>query len=170
MKHQSNESLAELEKLLVKEFRTLQQLAETTREEREVMPGKSITKITSVVERKELALDQLALMLDKRRLLIQQISCADGITNDNLSMQNLLPFLNQEDHERLANLVDGINCLVAEIRDMNYGNLALTNSLLMFVQSAQAMMLSSLQKQIDYRPTAAQGSGAIGFPSYDQRI
>ena len=146
----------------MKEFRTLQQLAETTREEREVMPGKSITKINSLVERKELALDQLSLMLDRRRLLIQQISCVAGITNDNLSIQDLLPFLRHEDQERMANLVDGINCLVTDIRDMNYGNIALANSLLAFVQSAQSMMISSLQKQIDYRPTAAaQDSGRL---------
>lgn len=171
MKNQSRQQFAELEKLLVREFRSLQQLAAVTSSEREVMPGKKIEAINHLVEEKEQILDQLNLLLDKRRQVIQQLCCTLGVPNESSSLQELLPYLSADEQERLTHLIDGINSLVSEVRDMNYGNIALANSLLTFIQSAQALMISSLQKQIDYRPNSGPlPPSVLGPAGFDQRV
>jgi flagellar biosynthesis/type III secretory pathway chaperone len=172
MKNQVAGQLVELEDLLVKEFRALQQLADVTREEREVMPGKGFDAITNLAEQKEIILDQLNLMIDKRRQVIQQTSSLLGVVNENSSLKDLLLVIDAENQERLYNLTDAINSLVSEIRDMNYGNIAMANSMVGFIQSVQAMMISSLQKQIDYRPTNKLKAAAapISTASFDQRV
>jgi flagellar biosynthesis/type III secretory pathway chaperone len=155
MANQTTEIIAKLEKLLVNQFRKLQELINITRQERETLPSNDANAIMQLVETKETILDQLSLMEDSRKMYIHELSSVLDVQIKNFSLNELLPHLGADDAARLSRLNDGIASLVSQARDLNYGNKVLAVSMVDWLHSAQAFLLNFAQTQIDYRPAAA---------------
>jgi flagellar biosynthesis/type III secretory pathway chaperone len=160
-----------LEGVLVKEFRMLQALVEITREEREILPKNDVTNTMRLVEEKEALLDQLVLLEDTRRMRIQELAQALSIQSDNSSLKQLLPHIDPEDAERLERLSDGIISLVRQVRDLNLGNRALAASMVDWLQSARAFLMSFTQVEAGYRPPGVtQPVELNGLWNLDHRV
>jgi flagellar biosynthesis/type III secretory pathway chaperone len=138
--------------VLVKEFRLLQALVEITREEREILPKNDMTNTMRLVEEKEAMLDQLVLLEDTRRMRSQELAQALNIQSESSSLKQILPHMEKEDSERLGRLSEGIISLVRQLRDLNLGNRALAASMVDWLQSARAFLMSFTQVEASYRP------------------
>ena len=159
-------TLAGLENLLVKQFRTLQDLVVITKKEREILPNNDMDALMCVVEEKEALLDQLGLLEDARRKAIQDLEQALGIQSENTSLLEILPHLEKAQSLRFSRLHDGITTLVAQARDLNYGNQALAASMSDWLRAAQNFLISLAQPDTGYRQAVRvpvlEGGGSWG--------
>lgn len=151
-------SLMDLEQLLVKQFRLLQQLVETSKVEREAMlgDGKTVMRLT---EDKEVLLDQLNMVEEERRVVVQSMAEALRIPEKPCSVRTLISRLGREEAERLSRLMDGINILVSHARDLNQSNQALAHVKLDLIRSTQAFLISLTAPDVDYRPAIIAPAG-----------
>ena len=146
--------LMELEHLLVKQFRTLQELLEVSQKERaQLLSGDE--KIMRVVEDKEVLLDQLGLIDDSRRKVVQDLSLALKIQSDSGSVGSLLPHLGRDDANRVGRLAEGIVTLAGQTRELNQENQALAIIKLDWIKAAQSVFFGILEPDIDYRPVSS---------------
>ncbi len=145
-------TLAGLENLLVKQFRTLQDLVVVTKKEREILPKNDMEALMCVVEEKEALLDQLGLLDDARRKTIQDLEYELGIQNESSTLEDIFPYLDQSQANRISRLRDGVTTLVAQARDLNYGNQALANSMVDWLHAAQKFMIDLAQPETNYHP------------------
>jgi flagellar biosynthesis/type III secretory pathway chaperone len=145
-------ALHELERTLVKQFRTLQRLVEITRAERASLLEDGVDALQTNVEEKEAILDQLILIEDRRRMLLQEIALQQGLRSESLSIQDLLPCLEKAQSIPLERLSEGITTLVSSIRDLNYGNQALAASRLDWLKSLQSYLVAVSLPDSGYRP------------------
>ena len=144
--------LMELEHLLVREFRALQELLETSQKERTCLLSKD-NKLMRVVEDKEVLLDQLGIMEDSRRKAVQDISLALKIQSDSSgSVGSLLPYLNAADANRIGRLAEGVVTLAGQTRELNEENHALALVKLDWLKAAQSVFIGMLDPEVDYRP------------------
>ncbi len=148
-------TLAGLENLMVKQFRTLQDLVVVTKKEREILPQNDTDALMCVVEEKEALLDQLGLLDDARRKTLHDIELELGIQNENSSLEAIFPYLDKTQATRISRLRDGVSTLVAQARDLNYGNQALASSMVDWLHAAQKFMIDAAQPEISYRPPHA---------------
>jgi len=159
-------TLAGLENLLVKQFRTLQDLVTVTKKEREILPKNDMDALMCIVEEKEALLDQLGLLDDARRKAIQDIELGLGIQCEVSSLEEILPYLEKAQALRLSRLRDGITTLVAQARDLNYGNQALAMSMTDWLRAAQNFLIGLAQPDIGYRKAVRvpvlEGGGSWG--------
>ena len=159
-------TLAGLENLLVKQFRTLQDLISVTKKEREILPKNDMDALMCVVEEKEALLDQLGLLDDARRKTIHDLEVSMGIKTDSSSLGELLSHLDKNQAVRISRLQEGITTLVAQARDLNYGNQALAASMVDWLRAAQNFLIGLAQPDIGYRPQARvpvlEGGGSWG--------
>ena len=146
------ESLAAFEDLLVQEFRTLQNLINLTRDERQLISKRDVSALMQVVEQKESVLDQFNLMEDTRRNLIREISLSGGFSTQTNSLAEILPHLDPPIAARLGRLNDGISILANQARDLNHGNKVMATSILEWLSSTQAFLFRTVQPEINYRP------------------
>ena len=150
----TQELLISLEDLLVQEFRTLQELISVTKKEREVLSKNDTISLMRLVEEKEAVLDQIGLMEDNRHMVLQELAVAFGKKTQSYSLKEILPLLSATEAGRLDRLSDGILTLVAQAKDLNYGNRALAISMTAWLQSAQNFLLNISHPQVFYNPTA----------------
>jgi flagellar biosynthesis/type III secretory pathway chaperone len=156
------ESLAALEDLLVQEFRTLQTLVDLTKHERALIGQKDTVALMQAVEQKESVLDQFNLMEDTRRSLAREISLGFGVTTQTTSLSELLPFLEAPMAARVGRLMEGINILAGQARDLNQGNRVMANCVLEWLGATQAFLYRSIQPEIGYHhPLAAKQLDAV---------
>ncbi|MDR3578320.1 MAG: flagellar protein FlgN [Anaerolineaceae bacterium] len=145
------ENLMELESILVKQFRSLQELIEKTRFERKLLLTGD-DALMRVVEDKEALLDQLGLIEDNRRKLVQNLSLAKGIQTETTSINELLPYLQEDIAERFSRLVEGITTLAFQARDLNRANQAISTTKLEWLKATQSFLIRIAQPEIGYRP------------------
>lgn len=159
-------TLAGLENLLVKQFRTLQDLILVTKKEREILPNNDMDALMCIVEEKESLLDHLGLLDDARRKAIQDLEMELGIKSETSNLDEILPHLDKGQALRLARLRDGITTLVAQARDLNYGNQALATSMADWLRAAQNFLIGLAQPDIGYRQAVRvpvlEGGGSWG--------
>lgn len=141
-----------LEEHLVQEFREMQDLVEITRKERTYFPMGNINELMVVVESKEAMLDQLTLLEEKRRTVIQELGQELGIQMESSSLKEILPWIDAPTAGRLNRLSEGISMLVGQARDLNYGNRAMASTALDCVEATRAFIFSFYQKQLAYSP------------------
>lgn len=146
------EDLNNLENLLVRQFRSIETMIELTRKEREEMLSGKTDQLMQIVEDKEALLDQLGLLEDGRRDLIQRLALSFQVRSDTTSIKDLLPYLSAEESQRIIRMEEGISALAARARELNHGNQALAFSNMDWLQQAQAFMISLAQPEIGYRP------------------
>lgn len=159
-------TLAGLETILVNQFRSMQELIVVTKREREILSKNDMEALMCVVEEKEALLDQLGLMEDSRRKTIHDLELGMGIQSETSSLEDLLAHIEPDQAGRLSRLRDGITTLVAQARDLNYGNQALATSMIDWLQSAQSFMIGLAQPNFSYRPQdrvpVLEGGGSWG--------
>ena len=85
-------NILELENLLVKQLRALQEFVELTRREREALLDNR-RELMGLVEDKEALLDKIGLAEDSRRKIIQELAVALELQNGDTSIKELLPHL-----------------------------------------------------------------------------
>ena len=142
----------DLEETLVKQFRTVQKLLEITMKERANLLKEAGTAILTVVEEKEAVLDQLSLIEDNRRRLVQEIALDLNLHSEITSINELLPYLEPIGFLAVRRLSEGISTLVIQVRDLNYGNLALAQSRIDWMQSLQSFLVSVSLPEAGYLP------------------
>lgn len=147
--------LKNLEDLLVKQFRMLQNLIELTKKERQRMLENDGGKVMQVVEEKEAVLDQLSLLEDARRKFVQSLALQVNLQSEQTSVGELLPFLPSTSSERIFRLSEGITTLVNQARDFSYGNQALAYSRLEWMKALQGFIVQTISLDNDYRPAGA---------------
>ncbi|GAP07900.1 MAG TPA: flagellar protein FlgN [Anaerolinea thermolimosa] len=159
-------NVMELEQTLVRQFRVLQNLIEVTHKEREAILNQQ-DSLMRLVEEKEVLLDQLGILEDDRRHLVQEISLGLQPGCDADSLKDLLPHLPKEHAMRIERLVEGITTLAGESRELNSANHALALVRLDWVKAAQWFLAGSVQPEVDYRPPgnapALKDSGGWGI-------
>jgi flagellar biosynthesis/type III secretory pathway chaperone len=158
--------LEQLEQILVKQFRMLQKLADVTKDERASLLSGAVDQIVAFVEKKEAILDQLSLIEDSRRMVVQELALHYQLQTENLSIANLLPLVGQAQAIPLKRLSEGINSLVLHVRDLTYGNQALATYKIDWMHSLQAFLVAASIPEPGYGPPAsgkpAEGSAAFG--------
>jgi flagellar biosynthesis/type III secretory pathway chaperone len=147
----------ELEHLLVRQFRTLQELLESTQKERVLLLNGTGTDVMRVVEDKEVLLDQLGILEDSRRRVVEDIAVALKVQSEAGSVGSLLPHLGRDESSRIGRLAEGIINLAGQTREMNQQNKALAVVKLDWIRAAQVTLIGLSQPEGDYRP-------AIGGP------
>ena len=76
--------LTVVEDYLVQEFRLMQNLIEITKQERTFFPTGKADELMSVVENKESILDQLTLLEEKRRTVVQELGRGDACSIEDI--------------------------------------------------------------------------------------
>ncbi len=146
--------LMELEHTLVRQFRVLQSLIDATQKERQAILNGEDT-VMRLVEEKEVILDQLGVIEDQRRRLVQQVSLALPLQGQADTIQALLPHLKQEQSTRIDRLAEGITTLASQAREQNRSNHALALVRLDWLKATQSLLIGMVQTDPDYRPPGA---------------
>jgi flagellar biosynthesis/type III secretory pathway chaperone len=154
------EHLNTLEDLLVKEFRASQNLLDLTRSERAALSANDVIQLVSIVERKEILLDELGRLDDSRRMSTQEAGSVLGIKKNPPSVADVLTYVDRTTAGRLGHLREGILTLMDQVRDLTYGNRALAASALQRCEAVQAFIISSYQTPSGYRPPSVALPGA----------
>jgi flagellar biosynthesis/type III secretory pathway chaperone len=134
--------IIELQDILVKQFRTLQELIKVTQAEREALAQRGADSVLTVVEEKEAVLDQLSLIEDERRRILQDISLQVDLPGLETNVKELLPHLDTVERGRIERITEGIQSLLIQARDLNYGNQALAFSRLDWMNALQSFLVS----------------------------
>jgi flagellar biosynthesis/type III secretory pathway chaperone len=158
--------LTVLEDYLVQEFRLMQNLIEITKKERTYFPTGKADELMSVVESKEAVLDQLTLLEEKRKTVIQELGRELGMQLKSSSLSEILPWIDSSTAGRLNRLSEGISMLVGQARDLNYGNRAMATTALEWVESTKAFIFGFYQKQFSYSPPGSMNPSMEQAPAW----
>ena len=142
----------ELEEVLVRQFRVLQEMIALTKKERSFLLSDP-DLVIQVVEDKEVLLDSMSLMEDKCRKVVQELSLAVALHSENTSIRDLLPFFKPEDAGRIRNLSEGITSLASQARELNRANQAIAFTKLEWLKATQEFLISIFQPDTGYRAT-----------------
>ncbi len=143
-----NKNKLELEKVLVRQFRLLQEMLALSKKERDSLLNEP-DFILKIVEDKEALLDRMSVMEDHCRKIVQDISLALELHSQDTSIQALLPHFQSEDTNRIRNLSEGISSLASQVRELNRANQALALSRLDWLKATQAFLISIFQPESD---------------------
>ncbi len=150
-------NVLELENLLVKQLRALQDFLDLTRREREALLNNQ-KELMGLVEDKEALLDKLSLVEDQRRKIVQELAVALGLQNGDTSIRELLPHIPDRESIRINHLSEGITTLAVQAKEMNQANQALVCVRMDWLHAAQSFLLSLAQPEASYRPPAQPAS------------
>lgn len=139
-----------LEETLVRQFRVLQEMIELTRKERASLLSDP-DLVLRVVEDKEALLDNLGVLEDRCRKIVQELSLAVELRSEDTSIQALLPYLRPEEAYRIKNLSEGISGLASQARELTRANQALALSKLEWLKATQSFLISIFQPDSGYR-------------------
>ncbi len=140
----------ELEQTLVTLFRTLQDLLALSKRERISLLNEP-EQILQIVEDKEVLLDRISVQEDKCREVVQELSLALDIHQEDTSIQSLLPFLKAEDASRIKNLSDGIQSLAIQTRELSHASQAIAVTKLDWLKATQSFLIDMFQPEAGYR-------------------
>jgi flagellar biosynthesis/type III secretory pathway chaperone len=138
----------ELEQVLVRQFRLLQEMFALSKKERDSLLNQP-DFILKIVEDKEALLDRMSVMEDHCRKIVQELSLALEVHSEATSIQDLLPHFKTEDTSRIRNLSEGISSLASQVRELNRANQALALSRLEWLKATQAFLISIFQPESD---------------------
>lgn len=157
MKTQSQRSalVTELEQVMVRQFRTLQQILEETQAERKNLLKNDADTLVKNAETKEALLDQLSLMEDRFRMLVQELALAQDLHTVNTALYEVLPTLPEEDQRRIRNLSEGMHALAHQARSMNDGNQALVLANMEWIRASQVFLLDMTLADPTYSPSGS---------------
>jgi len=144
------EDRLELEEVLVRQFRALQEMIALTKKERTYLLSEP-ELIIQIVEDKEVLLDSMSLMEDKCRKIVQELSLDLSLRSENTSIRDLLPYLKPEDASRIKNLSEGITSLASQARELNRANQAIAYTKLEWLKATQEFLISIFQPDTGYR-------------------
>jgi hypothetical protein len=140
-----------LEQLMVSQFRLLQKLIEITQKERNALINDN-QLVMQMCEEKEILLDQLGMVDDERRKVVNDLAMQLNIAGDFCTVHDLLPHLNPEFGGRLFRIAEGISTLVIQAKELNEANQMLTHVKIDLVKATQSFLISLAQPEINYRP------------------
>ena len=140
----------ELEQTLVTLFRTLQDLLALSKRERISLLNEP-EQILQIVEDKEVLLDRISVQEDKCREVVQELSLALDIHQEDTSIQSHLPFLKAEDASRIKNLSDGIQSLAIQTRELSHASQAIAVTKLDWLKATQSFLIDMFQPEAGYR-------------------
>jgi flagellar biosynthesis/type III secretory pathway chaperone len=146
-------NLTTLEELLVKEFSNCQSLHALTKEERMALSKNDVKTLSTLIEDKEILLDELGQIEDERRMIVQKLAEGLGLRSQSPTVADIVRAVNPEVASRLSHLREGITALAGNIRDMTSGNQALAASALERVDAMQAFLLDLLRPSLTYHPS-----------------
>ena len=146
----------ELEEVLVRQFRALQEMIVLTKKERSYLLSEP-EKITQVVEDKEVLLDSMSLMEDNCRRIVQDLAIGFALQSENTSIRELLPCFKPEDASRIRNLSEGITSLARQARELNRANQAIAYTKLDWLKATQEFLISVFQPETGYRSPMGGG-------------
>jgi flagellar biosynthesis/type III secretory pathway chaperone len=150
------ENRLELEQVLVRQFRLLQEMFTLSKKERDSLLYEP-DFILKIVEDKEALLDRMSVMEDNCRKIVQEFSLGLELHSEGTSIEALLPHFQSEDTSRIRNLSEGISSLAGQVRELNRANQALALSKLEWLKATQAFLISIFQPESD--AYSAQKSG-----------
>jgi len=136
----------ELEKVLVRQFRLLQEMLALSKKERDSLLNQP-DFILEMVEDKEALLDRMSMMEDHCRKVVQEFSLALELHSQDTSIKELLSHFPPEDTSRIRSLAEGISSLASEVRELNRANQALALSRLEWLKATQAFLISIFQPE-----------------------
>jgi flagellar biosynthesis/type III secretory pathway chaperone len=166
----THELQGSLEDLLVREFRACQTLCAFTKEERAALTRDDVTQLAELVEKKEALLDEIGLVEESRRTVIQELASEAGAPERCGTLAELLPILDPAIAGRLGRLREGILALSGEVRDLTSGNLALASTAMERIDAVQSFLLSLCQPQINYQPPGAMAQTSPAAWNVDRGI
>jgi flagellar biosynthesis/type III secretory pathway chaperone len=140
----------ELEEVLVRQFRSLQELIALTKKERVSLLNEP-ELVPQIVEDKEVLLDSMGLLEDKCRKIVQELNLDVSLQTENTSIRELLPFFRPEDANRIKNLSEGIISLAGQARELNRANQAIAATKLEWLKATQEFLISLFQPDTGYR-------------------
>jgi hypothetical protein len=140
----------ELEQVLVRQFRLLQEMLALSKKERDSLLNDP-DLVLQIVEDKEALLDSMSIMEDNCRKIVQELYLALELHSDETSIQALLPYFKSEDASRIKNLSEGISGLASQARELNRANQALALSKLELLKATQSFLISIFQPDSGYR-------------------
>jgi hypothetical protein len=140
----------ELEQALVHEFKLLKDLITLTKWERSKLLNDPDAVLT-IVEEKEAMLDEMALMEDQCRRVVQELSLYLNVHSPETSIQALLPFFEPEDAKRVKSLSEGISNLACQARELNRANQAIALTKLDWLKATQSFLISIFLPEVAYQ-------------------
>ncbi len=139
-----------LEDLLVQEFRACQSLHQLTQEERQALSKNDLSSLEMILEQKEVVLDELGQIEDRRRMVTQNLGDQIGLQHTNPTLTAICQKLNNELGQRIKRLKEGISALAEEVKVMTSGNHALAMIALERVDALQTILIESLRPSLTY--------------------
>ena len=109
--HKIEEQINSLMHTLVSEFRLLQNLVAVTQEESTAILKDCHSTLMSILEDKEVILDQLVLLEKKRQKIALVLAQSLGLSVKPATVQSLLPYFDKEQAGRVHHFIDGISAL-----------------------------------------------------------
>ncbi|PWH18095.1 MAG: hypothetical protein DDG59_06945 [Anaerolineae bacterium] len=161
---------ATLEELLVQEFRACQSLHQLTKEERQALSKNDLSSLEVILEQKEVVLDELGQIEDRRRMVTQNLGDQVGLKDPNPTITAICQKLNNETGRRIKHLKDGISALAEEVKILTSGNHALALIALERVDALQTILIDSFRPSLTYdRPGAKSSNNFDMVWDVDQR-
>lgn len=144
--------LIPLESLLVKEFRTLQSLLTVTREERTALAAYDCETLVTLVEQKEILLDELGSMENQRQTTLHDLIQMARQLFPFPNPAELLAALDAATADRIVRLQEGMGVVSAKIRELTPGNQVLATTALERLDATQTFLLKLFQPPSGYQP------------------
>lgn len=143
--------LAELESVLVQEFRLYQRLLALAQEERRALTAADLAALTAALQATETIYAQLT-QLEAQRSRVLERWVQDRQAPPPTSLGEILPRLEAAAAQRLNRLRDGILVLAHQLRDLGQGNRALAQAALERVDELRRFLLTLAQSPVGYAP------------------
>lgn len=139
-----------LEDLLVQEFRICQSLHQLTKDERQALSKNDLNSLEVILEQKEVVLDELGQIEDRRRMITQNLGDQVGLKHTDPTITAICQKLNNEAGQRIRRLKEGISALAEEVKIMTSGNHALAMMALERVDALQTILIDSFRPSLTY--------------------
>lgn len=150
---EQQELINSIESLLVEGFRKLQSLLALTKEERTAFLNDKVTALEDLVDKKEVLLDDLNQIEINRQMLVEALAEDLGLTNEGITLAQVVPVLEPRIETRLRRLSTGVLALAEEARALTSGNHALAVAGLDRVDAMQTFLLNFFDPPASYQPT-----------------
>jgi RNase adaptor protein for sRNA GlmZ degradation len=159
--------LAELESVLVQEFRLYQRLLALAREERRALTAADLTALTNALQATESIYAQLMQLEAQRNQALERWAQAWQAPPP-ATLAEILPRLENGPAQRLSRLREGILALAYQLRDLAQGNRALAQAALERVDELRRFLLDLAQSPVGYAPTGQPASAPAVALSREQ--
>jgi len=147
--------LTALEDHLVREFRAYQSLILLAREERTALASGDVPNLASLVEKKDILIDELMSLEDRRKSTVISWGGAAGCAKRDPTIADIVDAVDVHTSSRFKHLREGILALVDELHDLNRGNQALVLAALDRVDAMRTFLVDVRSAPLTYEPPQA---------------